>query len=161
MGAMALALIYTSAPCQADDLFIPESNSLKRHQNSMPLHFSDSAFGMDNKDLEEAVQNLRSNAMSSTQRQLNYQWLQMHSELSVNEERYGLPKRKRAVTGGKAVNQILKMGWRTYWEQKEQQNKHGLLPSKGGKMQFEQTGALEYDVRLSGDKLNFSFELDF
>jgi len=147
-AVFSLLLLPASSCCLAEDLFIPDSTSALNLQADNAF-FIDSAFGMDNEALYEAAENLRNNSMGTVQRRLNYQWLQTHTN----------PDKFQPTTGGKALNQILKMGWQTYREQNRRNLNNGLLryTSSHGKI----GNALDYDVRLSDDKFNFSFEYEF
>ena len=144
----ALILSPVSTHCLSDELFIPDSNTALNLQADNAF-FVDSAFGMDNTALFEAAENLRNNSMGNVQRQLNYQWLQMYTN----------PDEFEPTTGGKAVNEILKMGWRTWREQNRRSSSNGLLRYTDGHGKIGQ--AFDYDVRLSDDKFKFSFEYEF
>ncbi|AMX04208.1 hypothetical protein A3224_11185 [Microbulbifer thermotolerans] len=143
-----MLLLPTSGSCLADELFIPDSTSALNLQADNAF-FTDSAFGMDNAALYEAAENLRNNSMDSVQRRLNYQWLQMHTN----------PDKFQPTTGGKALNEILKMGWKTYREQNKRNFSSGLLRYTSGHGTIGK--ALDYDVRLSDEKFRFSFEYEF
>ncbi|WP_346839190.1 hypothetical protein [Microbulbifer sp. SAOS-129_SWC] len=143
-----LCLLPVSGFSFADDLFIPDSNRAMNLQADNAF-FIDSAFGMDNAALVEAADNLRNNSMSAVQRRLNYQWLQAHTH----------PEEYHPTTGGKALNEILKMGWDTYREQHKRSKNSGLWRYTTGHGKFGQ--AMDYDLRLSGNKFKFSFEYEF
>ncbi|WP_323847048.1 hypothetical protein [Microbulbifer magnicolonia] len=145
---LGLLLFPASSSCLADDLFIPDSSSALNLEADNAF-FIDSAFGMDNAALYEAAENLRNNSMSTVQRRLNYQWLQMHTN----------PDKFQPTTGGKALNEILKMGWQTYREQNKRNLNSGFLRYTNGHGKIG--NALDYDVRLSDDKFKFSFEYEF
>jgi len=143
-----LLLLPASSACLADDLFIPDShNALNLEADN--AFFVDSAFGMDNAALIEAAENLRNNSMSTVQRRLNYQWLQMHTH----------PEDYQPTTGGKALNEILKMGWQTYREQHKRGKSSRLWRYTTGHGKIGKT--MDYDLRLSGDKFKVSFEYEF
>lgn len=144
----SLLLLPISSAVLADDIFIPDSTSALNLQADNAF-FIDSAFGMDNKALLESAENLRNNSMGMVQRRLNHQWLEMHTS----------PEESRASTGGRAVNEILKMGFRTYMEQHKRNKKHPLLRYTQGHGKLN--SALDYDVRLSDDKFKVSFEYEF
>ncbi|WP_193166268.1 hypothetical protein [Microbulbifer hainanensis] len=144
----SLLILPASSACLSDELFIPDSSSALNLQADNAF-FIDSAFGMDNAALYEAAENLRNNSMSTVQRRLNYQWLQVYTN----------PEEHKATTGGKALNEILKMGWDTYREQHRRKNSSGIWRYTSGHGKFGQS--LDYDLRLSDDKFNFSFEYEF
>nr|WP_284500105.1 hypothetical protein [Microbulbifer sp. GX H0434] len=143
-----LLVLPISGSCLADDLFIPDSSSALNLEADNAF-FVDSAFGMDNAALYEAADNLRNNSMGSVQRRLNYQWLQMHTH----------PSEFEPTTGGKALNEILKMGWKTYREQHKRSKSNALMRYATGKGKIGKS--FDYDMRLSGEKFKFSFEYEF
>lgn len=144
-----LLALPAATSCLADDLFIPDSNTALNLQADNAF-FVDSAFGLDNEALYEAAENLRNNSMGTVQRRLNYQWLQMHTH----------PTEFQPTTGGKALNEILKMGWQTYREQQKRNNNNSpLLRYSTGHGKIGKS--MDYDVRLSGDKFKVSFEYEF
>lgn len=143
-----LLLLPISSSCLADELFIPDSTSALNLQADNAF-FIDSAFGMDNAALYEAAENLRNNSMGTVQRRLNYQWLQMHTN----------PEKFQPVTGGKALNEILQMGWQTYREQNRRKFNSRLIRYTSSHGTIGKS--LDYDVRLTDEKFNFSFEYEF
>ena len=147
-AVLSLLLLPLSSSVLADDIFIPDSTSALNLQADNAF-FIDSAFGMDNKALLESAENLRNNSMGMVQRRLNHQWLEVHTS----------PEEGRASTGGRAVNEILKMGFRTYMEQHKRSRQHPLLRYTEGHGKL--SSALDYDVRLSDDKFKISFEYEF
>lgn len=147
-AVFTLLLFPISSHCLADDIFIPDSNGALNLQANNAF-FIDSAFGMDNAALYQSAESLRNNSMGTVQRQLNYQWLQMHTN----------PDEFKPTTGGKALNEILKMGWDTYREQNRRANSNALMRYTSGHGKIGKS--FDYDVRMSGDKFNFSFEYEF
>ncbi|MBB5212053.1 hypothetical protein [Microbulbifer hydrolyticus] len=147
-AATALVFFSVSAPLLADDIFIPDSTSALNLQADNAF-FIDSAFGMDNRALYESAENLRNNSMGMVQRRLNHQWLELHTR----------PEETQNATGGRAVNEILKMGFKTYMEQHKRSKQHPLLryTQSGGRL----NSALDYDVRLSDDKFRISVQYEF
>lgn len=147
-AAIVFVLLPASAPLLADDIFIPDSTSALNLQADNAF-FIDSAFGMDNKALFESAENLRNNSMGMVQRRLNHQWLELHTR----------PEETQNVTGGRAVNEILKMGFKTYMEQHKRSKQHPLLryTQSGGRL----NNALDYDFRLSDDKFRISVQYEF
>ncbi|WP_345550247.1 hypothetical protein [Microbulbifer aestuariivivens] len=143
----ALLLTPLASHCLADDLFIPDSTTALNLQADNAF-FVDSAFGMNNAALYKAAEDLRNNSMGNVQRQLNYQWLQMYTN----------PDEFEPIKGGKAVNEILQMGWRT-WREQNRRRSSGLLRYTDGHGKIGKS--FDYDVRLTGDKFNFSFEYEF
>jgi hypothetical protein len=141
-------LLPASSYCLADELFIPDSNSALNLQAGNAF-FIDSAFGMDNQALYDAAENLRNNSMGTVQRQLNYQWLQVHTN----------PDEFKPATGGRALNEILKMGWKTYREQNKRAKQNRLMRYTDGHGKLGES--MDYDLRLSDDKFNFSVEYEF
>ncbi|SEA31969.1 hypothetical protein [Microbulbifer marinus] len=148
LAVFSLLLLPAASSCLADELFIPDSSSALNLQADGTF-FIDSAFGMDNVALYESAENLRNNSMGLVHRRLNYQWLQMHTN----------PDQFQPVTGGKALNEILKMGWQTYREKNRRKLDNGLMRYTSGHGKIGK--AFDYDVRLSDDKFKFSFEYEF
>lgn len=147
-AVLGLLLLPASSGALADDIFIPDSNSGLNLQADNAF-FIDSAFGMDNQALYESADNLRNNSMGMVHRRLNHQWLQLYTN----------PEETETTTGGRAVNEILKMGFKTYMEQHRRNQQHPLLRYTKSHGKFN--SALDYDVRLSGDKFKVSFEYEF
>ncbi|WP_227718267.1 hypothetical protein [Microbulbifer sp. Q7] len=147
-AAIALAFLPVSTHLLADDIFIPDSTSALNLQADNAF-FIDSAFGMDNQALYESAENLRNNSMGMVHRRLNHQWLELHTR----------PDQSQNVTGGRAVNEILKMGFKTYMEQHKRSKQHPLLryTQSGGRL----NSALDYDFRLSDDKFKISVQYEF
>ncbi|MEW5249103.1 hypothetical protein [Microbulbifer discodermiae] len=134
--------------CPANDQFIPDSvGGLNLQADS--TFFTDSAFGMDNTALYQSAASLRNNSMGTVQRQLNYQWLQMHTN----------PDEFTPTTGGKVLNEILRMGWDTYRRHNRHTKDSALLRYTSGSGKIGK--AFDYDLRLSDDKFRFSFEYEF
>ncbi|GAB2901758.1 hypothetical protein GCM10027180_34940 [Microbulbifer echini] len=143
-----MLLLPTCCFCTADELFIPDSQQALNTQ-SVNLFFSDSAFAMDNAALFQAADFLRNNSMNSTQRRLNYQWLQMHT----------YPSEYRPTSGGRALSKILKIGWETYKQRNKRTVQRSLLryTTNSGKI----GNSVDYGISLSDDKFKVSFEYEF
>ncbi|WP_239692484.1 hypothetical protein [Microbulbifer mangrovi] len=137
-----------SSAVLAEDMFIPDSTTALNLQADNAF-FIDSAFGMDNHALYESAANLRNNSMGMVHRRLNHQWLELYTS----------PDESNNVTGGRAVNEILKMGFKTYMEQHKRNKVHPLLRYTQSNGNLKQN--LDYDFRLSDDKFRFSFEYQF
>lgn len=146
--AAAFGLVLLPVSSLADDIFIPDNHSGLNLQADNAF-FTDSAFGLDNAALYQAAENLRNNSMSNVQRRLNYQWLQFHTS----------PNEHKPTTGGRALGEILQMGWQTYRKQHKRNMDSRLLRYTSGRGTIG--NSLDYDMRLSGDKFNFSFEYEF
>ncbi|WP_255872845.1 hypothetical protein [Microbulbifer elongatus] len=149
-AVLGLLLLPISSTLFADDIFIPDSNSALNLQADNAF-FIDSAFGMDNNALYESAENLLNNSMGMIHRRLNHQWLEQHTRPSEYVDK----------TGGRAVNEILKMGFKTYMEQHKRSKQHPLLRYTQGGSKFNFNDALDYDVRLSDDKFKISVEYEF
>ena len=148
-AALGILLLSVSASLLADDnIFIPDSSSALNLQADNAF-FIDSAFGMDNNALYESAENLRNNSMGMVQRRLNHQWLEVLT----------YPDQSENVTGSRAINEILKMGFKTYMEQHKRARQHPLLRYTNSHGSLN--NALDYDFRLSDDKFSISFEYEF
>lgn len=147
-AALALAFFPASSTVLADEIFIPDSTTALNLQADNAF-FIDSAFGMDNQALYESAENLRNNSMGMVHRRLNHQWLELHTR----------PDESQNVTGGRAVNEILKMGFKTYMEQHKRNKQHPLL--RYTQSHGNLNNKLDYDFRLSDDKFRVSFEYQF
>lgn len=146
--AVLLLALAPATPLLANDLFIPDSESALNLQTGS-TYFVDSAFGMDNEALFEAAENLRNNSMGTVQRNLNHQWLQLYTN----------PEQFKPATGGRAINEILKMGWKTYREQNRRLRENKLLRYTDGRGRLSQS--VDYGVRLSDDSFRFSIQYEF
>lgn len=147
-AVLGILLLPVSTTLLADDVFIPDSTSALNLQANNAF-FIDSAFGMDNQALYDSAENLRNNAMGMVHRRLNHQWLEQHTR----------PDQSRRVTGGRAVNQILKMGFKTYMAQHKRSKQHLLLRYTQGDNLLN--NALDYDFRLSDDNFKISVQYKF
>ena len=147
---LGLVLLPISSTLLADDIFIPDSNGALNLQADNAF-FVDSAFGMDNQALYESAENLRNNSMGMIHRRLNHQWLEQHTRPSEYVDK----------TGGRAVNEILKMGFKTYMAQHKRSKQHPLLRYTQSEGKFKFNKALDYDFRLSDDKFKLSVEYEF
>lgn len=147
-AAIALVFLPASSSVLADGIFIPDSNTALNLQADNAF-FIDSAFGMDNHALYESAENLRNNSMGMVHRRLNHQWLELYTH----------PDESNNVTGGRAVNEILKMGFKTYMAQHKRNKQHPLLRYTQSNGNLNQN--LDYDFRLSDDKFRFTFEYQF
>ncbi|WP_240914296.1 hypothetical protein [Microbulbifer sp. SH-1] len=143
-----LLLPVSTALFAEDTIFIPDSTKALNLQADNAF-FIDSAFGMDNNALFESAENLRNNSMGMVHRRLNHQWLEVHT----------YPDQSENVTGGRAINEILKMGFKTYMEQHKRAKQHPLLRYTNSHGSLN--NALDYDFRLSDDKFSISFEYEF
>lgn len=104
--------------------------------------------GLDNDELLREAGNIRSRDMSQQQRALNHQWLEQEEQSDVR-------------VGGKVVSELVKMGFRTYWD--GVRNKHyrdnKAVPTSSGNGQISRD--IDYKIRLSGDKFRLSVSYDF
>ncbi|WP_233998875.1 hypothetical protein [Microbulbifer pacificus] len=148
-AAFGILLLPISTTLLAEDtIFIPDSSSALNLQADNAF-FIDSAFGLDNTALYESAENLRNNSMGMVHRRLNHQWLEVHT----------YPDQSENVTGGRAINEILKMGFKTYMEQHKRARQHPLLRYTNSHGSLN--SGVDYDFRLSDDKFSISFEYEF
>lgn len=145
----------TESSANANDFFIPGNqhyyNPLKHSNDRVTTDYKPNATALDNKSLIEAANHFRSNDMNALQRELNYQWLhQQHHNKDI-------------YLGSKVVSKIFKMGFKTYWKNlRKSQNplgKSSMTPDAEGKGKL--MGDLNYNMRVSGDKLKVSVKYEF
>lgn len=132
---------------QQPSRYNPLQNSAEQKKNSSSL--TEFNRHLDNESLLRSAEQMRSNSMSADQRALNYQWLQQDDPDS------------QVQLGGQVLSTLMKMGFKTYWEGNRIELNEGdsALPNSQGNGKF--TEDIDYKIRMSGDKIKFSFEYDF
>lgn len=146
----ALLSAQTSAETDTPALVLPDEmnyyNPLKHGRSSGSQWIRSD--GMNNIQLEQSAQDIRSQEMIAQQRALNHQWLaeQDHHDIKF---------------GRKVITRLVKMGFRTYWDGvRETHYKHNAaVPTSSGLGKI--TPEVDYKVRLSGDKLKLSVHYEF
>lgn len=148
--ALWLVLTPLSPLAQADELFIPTLpayyNPLKPEMKTN-RQIGSAAFS--NEALQQSAEDIRSSNMSMEQRALNHQWL--------DYENYEEDTRH----GGKVLSTLFKMGFKTYWKgvRQERFSNSNLVPTEEGDGNFSRD--VDYNLRISGDEMNFTVEMDF
>lgn len=148
-ASAAFCLCLPTGKAVADeDLFIPSlpvyynplGETKDRRQQSEPVTLSNEA-------LLRNADEIRNNRMPMTQRALNHQWL--------DQDRY----EEETRLGGKVFSSIVKMGLKTYWDDlRDDHLSESYLKSAGTSKSSKD---VDYNLRLSGDKLNLSVKYDF
>ncbi|TQV85675.1 hypothetical protein FKG94_02195 [Exilibacterium tricleocarpae] len=144
----------------SDDIFIPDNllfyNPLKQTDNRVEISALPSTTGLDNQALEQAAMHFRDNQMNSTQRALNYQWLHQHHHQTDLEH------------DSKVLSKLLKMGLRTYWDNMQKPGfmtgKNSLGTGSGSKKSYRSSftkSEVDYDLKISGNKLKLSMDYKF
>ncbi len=148
----------------SEDIFIPDHllyyNPLKNSDDIDRTSVSTSAVILDNKSLEQAAMQLRDSGMNATQRALNYQWMRQYHQQSEVEY------------GSKVLSKLFKMGLRTYWDKLQKTStlagKVSAAGSTGGGRQSGNSGGsfdfsddIDYDLKISGNKLKLSMDYKF
>jgi len=103
---------------------------------------------MDNEALYQAVADLKNTNASTSHRALNHQWLRSHHNQD-NFER-----------GGRALSKVVKLGLYSYIE-KLKKNKQGLVSSASNMAEKVAVEDMQYDFKVSGNKLNLSVKYEF
>lgn len=104
---------------------------------------------MDNTSLENAAQALYSTESNSAQRQLNRQWLNR------------IEREDNGHEGSAAISRIAQGFFKGYWQSIKETHYHdnNLIPDSSGT--WSPKGGSDYNVRLSGDKINLKWNYDF
>ncbi len=135
-------------------------NSSLRSSHNLSAKFSDKATSqwlatfsrsLDNEALLQTVENLKSNAMSSSQRGHNYRWIQQGSNDSS--------KHAKSI-----VRKIISSTVKTYWDQWRLRSFSNLsvIPDSEGKGNLHwQRQEIDYRVKVTGDDIKFIFKIDF
>lgn len=148
--SLLLAALTSISAAQADDLFIP---ALPAYYNPLKPEIKTSrqigSAALSNEALQQSADDIRSSNMSMEQRALNHQWL--------DYENYEEDTRH----GGKVLSTLFKMGFKTYWKgvRQERFSNSNLVPSEEGAGHFNSD--VDYNLRISGDEMNFTVEMDF
>ncbi len=103
---------------------------------------------MDNEALYQAVADLKNTNASTSHRALNHQWLRAHHNQD-NFER-----------GGRALSKVVRLGLYSYIE-KLKKNKRGLVSSASNMAEKVAVEDMQYDFKVSGNKLNLSVKYEF
>ena len=149
---MATPLVYAEPESnlylpQQPSRYNPLQNSADQKKNTSSL--AEFNRHLDNESLLRSAEQLRSTSMSADQRALNHQWLQQDE----SDDQVQL--------GGRVLSTLMKMGFKTYWEGNriELDDGDNAMPNSQGNGKF--TEDIDYKIRMSGDKIKFSFEYDF
>lgn len=151
---LACLQVGSASAVQLEDssTFVPDRlnyfNPLKRdaYQDS---HDETSSVTYTNYQLENAAEQIRTNNMSAQQRALNHQWLE---QKHYNDDLY---------VGSKVFSKLMKMGLRTYWDGLRSKHYSTAKALPNGDGTGSVTEDVEYNVRVSGDKIKLSLEYEF
>ena len=123
------------------ELFLP--NTLTQGHNRQHTNFS----SLNNIQLKDRAESLRSQTLNANQRALNYQWLKNHRD-------------KQFTSGSKAYKAFFKQGFKEYWNRKRQEHFNSKrLPDINGRGHV--SGEVDYDLRLSSDELKIGLSYEF
>ncbi|WP_461519004.1 hypothetical protein [Porticoccus sp.] len=142
----ALGLLFvaqTYLPSSLSDEFL-HPNTLYQGDNRQHTSFSD----LNNIELNQRAEDIRSQAMPDTHRNLNYQWLEGY-------------QKDEFVEGDKALQTFLKRGLEDYWNRQRKEHFHDSkrIPDIDGRGRI--TREVDYDLRLSSDELKIGLSYEF
>ncbi len=141
LGLLFLAQTYI--PQSLSDEFLPP-NTLYQGDNRQHSSFSD----LNNIELNQRAEDIRSESMQPTHRNLNYQWLEGH-------------QKGEFVEGSDALQTLLKRGLGGYWNRQRKEHFHDSkrIPDLEGRGRI--TREVDYDLRLSSDELKIGLSYEF
>lgn len=139
---MVSVLILNSPLALAgEEFFLP--NTLVQGDNRQYSNFS----SLNNTQLIDRAESLRSQELDANQRALNYQWLQNQ-------------RNKEFTSGSKAYKAFFKRGFKEYWDRKRKEHfKSERIPNLEGRGSV--SGEVDYDLRLSSDELKIGLTYEF
>ncbi|WP_461482095.1 hypothetical protein [Porticoccus sp.] len=140
---LALCLCQPHWPKALSDEFLAPS-TLYRGDSRQHPGFST----LNNRQLSQRAEDIRSQSMNAQHRALNYQWLQSY-------------QRNEFVEGDKALQMFLKRGLKDYWDRQRREHFHDNrhIPDLDGRGRI--TRELDYDLRLSSDELEIGLSYEF
>ncbi len=144
ISVLAIVIYLLIAADQAtagDDFFLPTELS-GGHSASFPVSGT-----LSNEQLIIYAAAIRDQHLSATQRALNHQWLSQYQ----NDDR---------IDGSRAFSRLFQRGFKEYWDKKRKEDFADLnyVPDSNGKGSVSE---MNYDIRLSSDKINFGLTYDF
>ena len=142
-GTLVMAVFFTfpSHTIAQEEFFLPDALRQSAHSPHQNLS------NLNNIQLIERANDLRSQELNATQRTLNYQWLENHQNPSV-------------VLGRKAYQAFFKRGLKEFWHrQRKERFKSKYVPDINGRGAV--SGELDYNVRFSSDELKLGLTYEF
>lgn len=138
-------------PTNEQQQFIPDNlqfyNPLRQSQGHR--RHDPGITGMDNVSLYQAADNYLKKELNASQRALNHQWLEQHHyEMRISQ-------------GGRVLSKMIKMGFKTYWGgmRNSKFRTNNYVPDGEGIGKFSED--INYNVRMSDDKVNFTVAYEF
>ena len=146
-GAWVLPAIFAlllSSITTASDLFLP-NDFVGSNVSHSPVDNK-----LSNEELAERAEALRDQSLSITQRALNHQWMSQYQH-------------SNNVEGSKAFSRLFKRGFKKYWDQKRKTDfaNKDYIPNSDGKGKVKMGGDIDYDVRVSSNKINLGLTYEF
>jgi len=140
---LLLLLISLMLPLElyAQDLF--SSRSFSQWYSEQKLNLSH----LNNEQLLERAQHLRSNNPNTTQQTLNYQWLKAHQN-------------DNSIVGKKVYQTLFKRGFKAFWNrQRKERFKSERIPDINGRGSV--SNEVDYKLRLNSDELKVKLSYEF
>lgn len=140
---LLLLLISLMLPLElyAQDLF--SNHSFSQWYSEQKLNLSH----LNNEQLLERAQHLRSNNPNTTQQTLNYQWLKAHQ----NDD---------SIVGKKVYQTLFKRGFKAFWNrQRKERFKSEHIPDINGRGSV--SNEVDYKLRLNSDELKVKLSYEF
>lgn len=140
---LLLLLISLMLPLElyAQDLF--SNHSFSQWYSEQKLNLSH----LNNEQLLERAQHLRSNNPNTTQQTLNYQWLKAHQ----NDD---------SIVGKKVYQTLFKRGLKAFWNhQRKERFKSEHIPDINGRGSV--SNEVDYKLRLNSDELKVKLSYEF
>jgi|GEM_PF-989443 hypothetical protein len=140
---LLLLLISLMLPLElyAQDLF--SNRSFSQWYSEQKLNLSH----LNNEQLLERAQHLRSNNPNTTQQTLNYQWLKAHQN-------------DNSIVGKKVYQTLFKRGFKAFWNrQRKERFKSERIPDINGRGSV--SNEVDYKLRLNSDELKVKLSYEF
>lgn len=138
---VAVLMLNSPFALAREEFFLP--NTLVQGDNRQHSNFS----SLNNTQLKDRAESLRSQELDANQRALNYQWLENQ-------------RNKEFTSGSKAYKAFFKRGFKEYWDRKRKEHfKSEHIPNLEGRGRV--SGEVDYDLRLSSDELKIGLTYEF
>jgi hypothetical protein len=139
--AAAVLIIFSTGTMAQEEFFLP--NTLLHGKNIQHPGFRN----LNNLQLIERADELRSQDFNAAQRELNHQWVENYQN-------------DKAVHGSKAFQTLLKRGLKEFWDrQRKERFQSKYVPDIDGRGSI--SGEMDYDLRFSSDALKFGLTYEF
>lgn len=138
---LSLIFLALTPGLSAEEFSSPKALSQSGSKQSLNFAY------LNNEQLLERAQQLRSNAPNTTQQTLNYQWLKAHQ----NDD---------YILGKKVYQTLFKRGFKELWNrQRKERFKSEHVPDINGRGSV--SNEVDYKLRLNSDELKVKFSYEF